>query len=116
MTAQHIAVAALLGLTVACCWIGSLGMWRMREPVQALHYLAVPGSVGGVALAAAVLVQTGLKQTGLKALLIAAMLLGINSIVSHATARAFRLRRSGDDINEKDPLGFGEIPIEGESR
>ena len=24
------------------CWLGVLGMWRMREPMQALHYLALP--------------------------------------------------------------------------
>jgi multisubunit Na+/H+ antiporter MnhG subunit len=87
----------------------------MREPVQALHYLAVPGSVGGVAMAAAVLLQTGLRQTALKALLIAVVLLSINSVVSHATARAFRLRRSGHR-DDDDLLGFDEIPVQGKTR
>jgi multisubunit Na+/H+ antiporter MnhG subunit len=115
LTAQHIAAAVLLGVTVCCCWVGALGMWRMREPVQALHYLAVPGSVGGVAMAAAVLLQTGLRQTALKALLIAVVLLSINSVVSHATARAFRLRRSGHR-DDDDLLGFDEIPVQGKTR
>jgi multisubunit Na+/H+ antiporter MnhG subunit len=115
VTIQHIAVEILLGITVLCCWIGVLGMWRMPEPMQALHYLAVPGSVGGVAMAAAVLVQTGVKQTGLKALLIAAVLLSINSVVSHATARAFRLRRAGHR-DDDDLLGFGEAGQQDEGR
>lgn len=115
MTVQDIAVEILLGITVLCCWIGVLGMWRMPEPMQALHYLAVPGSVGGVAMAAAVLVQAGVKQTGLKALLIAAVLLSINSVVSHATARAFRLRRAGS-LDENDRLGFGEANPRGEKQ
>ena len=114
MSTQHTAVAVLLGVAVACCWLGVLGMWRMRTPVQALHYLAVPGSMGVTALAAAVLVQTGVGQAGLKALLIAAVLLAINSVVSHATARALRLREAGRR-DEKDLLGFGEAPPRGDA-
>ena len=42
------------------CWLGVLGMWRMREPMQALHYLALPAVCGlSSALTVAVFVADG---------------------------------------------------------
>ena len=82
-------------LAAACCTVGALGMVRMREPIQALHYLSLPASVGVVALAAAVWVEKGPGQLSLKTTLIAGVLLAINSVTAHATARAFRVREMG---------------------
>ncbi len=59
MTATAIAEAVLLGLLVVFCWLGVLGMWRMRKPVEALHYLALPTTVGGALLVAATFLETG---------------------------------------------------------
>lgn len=86
---------ALLAAVPAACWIGVLGMWRMKEPMQALHYLSLPATAGALLLAVAVLVDRGIGETFWKTLLIAAILLGINSVVTHATARAFRARQLG---------------------
>lgn len=79
-------------------------MLRMRQPMQSLHYLALP-AVATVPLTIAVFVQTGVTQAAWKMLFIAITLLGINSVVAHATARAFRVRelghwepRPGDDL------------------
>lgn len=87
--------AVLLGLVVLSCWIGVIGMWRMREPMQALHYLSVPACLGSFLLAIAVFVQTGSSQASWKTVLICLVLLAINSVVAHATARAFRTRELG---------------------
>lgn len=67
----------------------------MREPMQALHYLSLPACVGSVALAAAVRLQTGNSQAFWKMIIISFVLLAINSVVAHATARAFRTRELG---------------------
>lgn len=99
MTARAVLEAGLLGIVVLSCWLGALGMLRMREPMQSLHYLALP-AVGGLFLAAAVFLRTGPGQAAWKTLLIAVILLGINSVVGHATARAFRTR----DIGHWEPL------------
>ena len=101
--------AILLLFAAACCWAGVLGMVRMREPMQALHYLALPASLGIVAVAAATWLQLGWSQVALKTTLIAAILLLFNSVVTHATARAFRLRALGH-LEASDPkaLEFGE--------
>lgn len=70
-------------------------MWRMREPTQALHYLSMPATVGVFALAIAVFLATGANQDFWKTLLIAFLLIAANSVVTHATARAFRARNLG---------------------
>jgi multisubunit Na+/H+ antiporter MnhG subunit len=86
---------ALLGLVVTSCWLGVLGMWRMRTPIQSLHYLSLPAWASAIFLTAAVFLQTGNSQIGWKTLLLSIVLLAINSVVTHATARAFRSREVG---------------------
>jgi multisubunit Na+/H+ antiporter MnhG subunit len=88
-------VHVLLVLVMIFCWLGVLGMWRMREPMQALHYLSLPACGATVVLTAAVFFQTGNSQAGWKTFLICLVFLGINSVVTHATAQAFRSRELG---------------------
>jgi multisubunit Na+/H+ antiporter MnhG subunit len=107
LSAHSILEAILLGAVVLACWVGVLGMWRMRQPMQALHYLALPAAVGSVALALAVFVAQGNTQASWKALLIAFVLFAFNSIVAHATARAFRTRELGHwEPREGDSFEF----------
>ena len=115
MTFHIILTDILLGITVLACWIGVIGMLRMREPMQALHYLGLPASLGVVALTGAVLSETGLSSITLKTALIAVVLVGINSAVAHATARAFRTRELGHwEPRDGDPIEF--IPKENARR
>lgn len=107
MSAHTIAIDALLGVVVLSCWAGALGMWRMRYPVQALHYLTLPAAVGMTALIVAVFLRLGFGQASVKTLLIGLVLLGINSVVAHATARAFRARELGHwEPRDGDPMEF----------
>ncbi len=97
----------LLILIVASCWIGVLGMWRMREPMQALHYLSLPASAGATFLVIAVFLQLGSSQISWKTLLISLILFAINSVGAHATARAFRTRELGHwEPLDGDPIEF----------
>jgi monovalent cation/proton antiporter MnhG/PhaG subunit len=99
--------AVFLVLLVAACWFGVLGMWRMREPMQALHYLSLPASIGAVFLAVAVFLEEGSTQISWKTLLIAGILFAINPVVAHATARAFRARELGHwEPLSGDPIEF----------
>lgn len=95
----------LLGAIVVLCWLGCIGMLRMREPVQALNYLSFPGGIAAVLLPLAFLCLSGWSIATLKAAMIALLLLASNSVVTHATARAIRVRalghwepRDGDDV------------------
>ena len=104
MSAHDVVLACLLGLIVAACWLGVLGMWRMPTPTDALHYLALPATAGVGLLAVAVFLKTGNSQQAWKTVLIAGVLLASNSIVAHATARAFRARELGHwEPREGDP-------------
>jgi len=106
VTARTVIEVFLLGLVVLSCWTGALGMARMREPTQALHFLALP-AIGGLFLTAAVFLRTGPSQASWKTLLIAIILLGINSVVGHASARAFRTRELGHwEPLDGDPMEF----------
>lgn len=107
MTMHSAAIDVLLGIVVLACWLGVLGMLRMRHPLQALHYLTLPATVGVIALAIAVFVETGASPTAFKTVLIAIVLLAINSVVTHATARAFRTRELGHwEPRTGDPIEF----------
>jgi monovalent cation/proton antiporter MnhG/PhaG subunit len=97
--------ATLLGMVVLLCWLGALGMWRMKEPTQALHYLSLPATAGAIFLAVAVLLAQGPRQAFWKAVLIVCILLATNSVVTHATARAFRARMLGHwEPRDGDPM------------
>ena len=107
MSVHHpIAESILLAIVVLAAWLGVLGMLRMREPTQALHYLSLP-AVGAIVLTVAVFVETGSSQASWKTLAICFMLLAVNSVVTHATARAFRHRQLGHwEARDGDPLEF----------
>jgi multisubunit Na+/H+ antiporter MnhG subunit len=116
MNIHTIAEVALLGVVVLSCWLGVIGMWTMREPVQALHYLAPPASVGMVALIVAVWLVEGNTQASWKTLAIGMVLLGINSVVAPATARAFRQRELGHwEPLDGEPLEFVRDDTDGET-
>lgn len=92
MTLRDITVDLLLIVGLLGCLMGSLGLLMFRNLYDQLHFLAPISLAGGVAIPAAVLVQEGWSQAGAKAILIAALLLVANPVLSHATARAERIR------------------------
>jgi multisubunit Na+/H+ antiporter MnhG subunit len=95
VSAHTVVVAVLLAGVVLSCWLGVLGMLRMREPMQALHYLSLPASLGVVLLTGAVFMATGNSSASWKTAFIGAVLISANSVVTHTTARAFRTRELG---------------------
>ena len=104
---MNVLLDVLLGSLVLSCWLGVLAMWRMRKPIQALHYLALPAWGAALFLTTAVFLQTGNGQAAWKTLLISMVLLAINSVVAHATARALRARELGHwQPRDGDPLEF----------
>jgi len=105
MSAHAVLEMILLGAVVLICWLGAAGMWQMKEPTQALHYLSLPATIGAILLSFAVLVRLGIGQAFGKVLLITAVLLATNSVGAHATARAFRARQLGHwEPMDGDPM------------
>lgn len=104
---RHTFIFVLLGAAVLWCWAGTAGAWKMSEPMQALHYLSLPATIGAVLLTIAVFLETGWGSTSAKMTLICAVLIATNSIGTHAAARAFRVRRLGHwEPRKKDKVEF----------
>jgi multisubunit Na+/H+ antiporter MnhG subunit len=112
MNAGHIAVIVLLAVaaitTAACC----LALLVMDDVFDRMHYLAPVTAIAMPALLAAVVIQEGWGQATLKTVLVLFALLLVNAVLTHATARAARVRQSGDwlpDPKENIP-GYAEAP------
>jgi monovalent cation/proton antiporter MnhG/PhaG subunit len=102
-----VAECIFLGIVVAACWLGAIGMVRMREPMQSLQFLALPASIGAAAMTLAVLLEEGFTQVFWKTLLVSAILFATNSVGTHASARAFRARQLGHwEPLDGDPIEF----------
>jgi multicomponent Na+:H+ antiporter subunit G len=93
MNPREIAVGGLLTIGVLGFVFTSVGLLLTRDTFDLIHYLAPGSLIGSVAIAAAVVVDNGLSQAGMKAILIAILLLVSNPVLSHAIARAARIRR-----------------------
>jgi len=94
--ARDIGADVLLGLAVLTVLTASVGVLVMRDPYQKLHFVTPAALVAPVLVALAVLVRSGLDEnTGQTCL--ALLLMGIaGPYLSHATARAIRIRETGD--------------------
>jgi multicomponent Na+:H+ antiporter subunit G len=88
---RHAVVDALLALAVVLTVLCCAGVVLMRDPLDAVHYLA-PAVLVGLAAAAAVVVAGGASLIGTRAVLVAAILLLTAPVLSHATARALHER------------------------
>jgi monovalent cation/proton antiporter MnhG/PhaG subunit len=95
VSARAIAIDSLLAFTCLSCWLGVLGMVRMRDAYQSLHYLAIPAVAGLTSLTLAIVLQTGWSQASWKCGIIFAIMIASNSVGTHAAARAFRQRQKG---------------------
>jgi multisubunit Na+/H+ antiporter MnhG subunit len=82
-------LAGAVILALSC----SIAMLIARTPLQRLHYLAPVGSIGGALLTLALLLSDPQKVAALKGALVTVLLVVVNAVVAHATARAIRTRQ-----------------------
>jgi monovalent cation/proton antiporter MnhG/PhaG subunit len=104
---KTISIDALLALAVLVVWISAAGMLRMRDAYQRMHFMSPPASLTVFLITIAVFLQQGLKPESFKALFIVLILLAMNTVVTHATARAFRIR----EVAPWRSLPGQEVPI-----
>jgi monovalent cation/proton antiporter MnhG/PhaG subunit len=98
-------VAVLLVVGVGSVLLSCLGVLVMRDALDRLHFTAPASTIAPVALAVAVLVEEPLSSAGIKAVLVALLILVTTPALTHATARAARVREHG-----------GWKPLPGEKR
>ena len=95
MTAATLAVEVLVWVAVATCLICCLGLVAMKDFFERLHYMATVSTVATIALLIAVVIEQGWGQAAIKMSLIVVVLFLMNAVLTHATARAARVRDLG---------------------
>jgi multicomponent Na+:H+ antiporter subunit G len=109
MSASEIVVAVLLALGTAGFALTAAGLLISGNAWDQIHFLAPASVVGSVLIPIAVLLHEGFSQAAVKAIAIALILVLSNPVLSHATARAARIRRKGRlESREKGHIPFAE--------
>lgn len=85
----------LVSIATALAFICGVGVAIVKNPLERLHFSASVTSFSAALIAAAVWLDDPNWQSRLKVLLIAIVLFAMNSILSHSTARAIRIREAG---------------------
>lgn len=107
MSVHQWIVALLLGLAVLITLLSSVGVLVMKDPYQRLHYIGPPTTLGALLITLAVFLDEQQKIAGLKTLLTTLVLITMNGVITHATARAARIRQLGRlsvEPSERVPL------------
>lgn len=107
-----ILAAILVAAAVALNLASAIGVLVMRDPYQRLHYLAPPASLAPALLTIAFFVGVEDKQPALKMLFLTVLLNAINGVVTHATARAHRIRqgRPYGSLTDEERANAAEEP------
>jgi multicomponent Na+:H+ antiporter subunit G len=91
----QIIIDVLLAIGVLNALIGAIGVLVVHDLYERLHYLSPPSTISISCFAAAVIVDKHFSIAGIKALIIAIVIILMNSVLTHATARAARIRQMG---------------------
>ncbi len=89
--AVNVCLAICVIMTMICCW----GLLLIHDFYERLHFLSTITTVSTFALLLAIVVKEGWGQATIKGILVYLVLLLINAVLTHATARAARVREFG---------------------
>lgn len=93
MSKTQILIDVLLGIGVVCAVLSCIAIAVMKDFYERLHYLSPPATITIICFTAAVIADKHFSQAGIKAVLIMIVLLVMNAVLTHATARAARIRQ-----------------------
>ena len=96
MTTASIVVWILLILGMAAFLLTSLGMLLVNDVFERIQYTYPTATIGLVAVVAAIVIHKSISQAGIKAIIIGLIVFWTNPALSHATARAARVRELGN--------------------
>lgn len=97
-----IATTVLLCAGVAIVVLCALATLVMRDGFVRLHYVGAASLLGGLPIAAALVVEDGTGPLGVRAVIALLALLVSGPVASHATARAGRLLRGQSITHARD--------------
>ena len=112
MTHHPLITGVLLGVAVAIAIVSSIGVAVMRDAFQRIQFSSPVVSISIPLIAVAVWIEEKDPQARIKVILIWILLLVMNSILTHASARAFHIRAK----NHWEPLPEDHIPVIGRDR
>jgi monovalent cation/proton antiporter MnhG/PhaG subunit len=92
----------LLYVAVATVLVSAIGLLVMKNVNERLHYLGPLTTLSTFLIAAAVFIQEGLSDAATKSIISALALALMNAVLTHATARAARIREYGHWISQPD--------------
>jgi multicomponent Na+:H+ antiporter subunit G len=92
---RDVVVAILLTLGVATALLSCAGVLLMQDALDRLHFTAPASTLTPALFAAAVLVEEPLSSAGVKAVIVALVIIVTTPVLTHATARAARVRAHG---------------------
>ncbi len=95
MNAATIAVEVLLAVAVIIALLCCLGVLLMQNLYERLHYMSSVTTVAAFCIVLAVAIEEGWGQATIKSVLVFVVLLLMNAVLTHATARAARVRSLG---------------------
>lgn len=96
MTSAGIIVWIFLILGMASFLLTSVGMVLLRDVYQRIQYTYPAATVGLVAVVVAIMIHKSISQAGIKTLVTGLIVFWTNPVISHATARAARVREFGN--------------------
>jgi multicomponent Na+:H+ antiporter subunit G len=91
----------VVAIELAC----ALALVVVKDSFDRLHFLGPATSLGPLLVVAALVIENALSTNGVKAILTGGLLLVTAPILTHATARAARVRQFG----HWEPLPFEEV-------
>lgn len=96
MSIRHVVAAVLLtggvGIALICC----IGVLVLDDAFDRLHFITSANTLSSAFIALAVAVGTPFSNATLKTILLLVLMIISGPILSHATARAVRIRRHGE--------------------
>lgn len=103
MNHPHITIV-LLAIAIALAVVCSIGLAVMRDAYQRLQFGSPVTTLSMWLILAAVWLEENQWQPRLKSALIALILLVMNGVLSHVTARAIRIRDEGHWPLKEEPV------------
>ena len=95
MNLAAIAIWALLIIGMGAFALTAVGLLVADDVFERIQFTYPAATIGVVSIVAAVVIEKALSQAGIKAMLAGFVLFWINPVLSHATARAARIRKLG---------------------
>jgi multicomponent Na+:H+ antiporter subunit G len=89
------AIVLLLAGAITIELVCAVGVFVITDPFDKLHFLGPASALGSVLVAAAIVLEEALATNGVKSIIAALLLVLTSPILSHATARAARVRQYG---------------------